>query len=533
MDWQAETIRHLQAGGDAVLAVVIAADGMARPLVDGQPFQDDSSPVAGAGGSMLARFAGRSLPTSIQATHEVPWPATVPVIKAGADGSSLAGLDRLAEYRLDVLLDLGPLEPARDTARFARYGTWRFVHGSGSSSWPVGTREIARGRPVITAELVAHHDGADPHRLREGWFQTAPESRGRTCDRVLLGSSRWPALVCREIRLTGQLPSGPGLPPSGRNPAPPTVRDAVAFGLATIGAIGRRLWHHGMRHDDWNIGVVDAPIATLRNESRPTEVHWAPVRRGHYAADPFGRWNGGELEVFYEDFLHARDAASIARRVWRRYGGWGAPGASLDVGSHLSYPFLIEHEGQRYILPESRSSGSLVLYREDGPGGDWVPHATLGVSGDVGDATAVRHDGRWWLFGVGSDRLNPATHLMVWYADQLEGPWTAHPLNPVVSDVRSARPGGPFFVQDGVLYRPAQDCSTGYGDRIAIKRVNVLTAERVDEEIVSWFGPQRDGPFPYGLHTLTEVGDVTLVDGKRRIWNASATLLRVRRRLLR
>jgi hypothetical protein len=521
--WQAETLRLLEEGGDAVLEVVATMNAL-----DGRA----TTTPAVRSRSLLDRVVGRSVPRSLQPASDIPWPDTMPVIEADpADNGASTIVEALAAHRLDVLLNFSSRLRWEDATQVAARGIWSFVHGSGSATWPIGTREISRRRPVIAARLIARRagDGA-PTNLREGWFQVAPESRSRTCDRVLLGSSRWPALACREIRLAGTLPARP-LDDTPRNAGDPMARDAAAFTVATVGAIARRLWHHGMRHDDWNIGVVDAPISSLVSRSQPPEVNWAPVQRGHYAADPYGRWNGDELEVFYEDFLHARDAASIARRIWRRDGGWGDPAGGLDVGTHLSYPFLIDHDGQRFMLPESRASGSLVLYREEAPGGPWVPHATLDVSGDVGDATIVRHEGHWWLFGVGPDRLNPATELMVWYADQLEGPWTPHPLNPVVVDVRSARPGGPFFTADGVLYRPAQDCSTGYGDRVAIKRINLLTPERVDEEVVSWLDPERDGPFPYGLHTLTGVGDVTLVDGKRRIWDTAATVLRIRRRL--
>ena len=97
-----------------------------------------------------------------------------------------------------------------------------------------------------------------------------------------------------------------------------------------------------------------------------------------------------------------------------------------------------------------------------------------------------------------------------------------HALNPVKMDVRSARPAGTPFIHKGVLYRPAQDCSNAYGGRIAINRVNRLTATEFDEETVKFIEPFIDGPFPDGIHTLSAVGDITLVDGKRErfIWQA-------------
>ena len=293
----------------------------------------------------------------------------------------------------------------------------------------------------------------------------------------------------------------------------------------------RRAWHHGLRHDDWNVGVVDAPVESFLAVDAVHDVAWAPVRKGHYAADPFGRWgDDGTLQVIYEEYSHATGQASIATRRWSREPGWGPSGTTLHVGNHLSYPFFLEHEGRYLLLPESRASGKLVLYASDDPAGPWEPHATLDVNGDIADATLLRHEGRWWMFAALPSRLNPSTELALWFSDRPEGPWREHPLNPVLVDVRSARPAGPFFVVDGQLYRPAQDCSTGYGDRLVIKRIAHLTTEQYAEEAVAVVRPDRHGPFPHGLHMLTSVGSVTLVDGKRRIWDTAALVRSVRGR---
>ena len=368
--------------------------------------------------------------------------------------------------------------------------------------------------------------------LREGTFASAPESYGLTCDRMMFGSAAWPALVCRGIRsgITALEPAQA----SPRTAAPPrralTIGPLLRFITNTTFARLRKYWHHGLRHDDWNIGIVDAPVATVLASRSIPAVQWAPGRVGHYAADPFGKWDGETIEVFFEDYSRALGSASIARRKWSRSSGWAAAEPVLDIGSHLSYPFVLEHEGHRMMLPESRASGRLALYRADG-GRAWREAADLSLGVDVADATMLRHDGRWWLFAARADRLNPATELFVWFADRPEGPWREHPLNPVVVDVRSARPAGPLFRVDGQLYRPAQDCSTGYGDRLAVKRVVTLTTERFEEEVVFFLDAERDGPYPAGLHTLTAVGDLTLVDGKRWARSWMSTVRAIRRRL--
>jgi len=451
---------------------------------------------------------------------------------------SAKDVQAIQAQNLDFLLCFGFPSLTGDIIDTARLGAWAFEHGDGRSDQVEhsGFEEIVDRQPVIRVALrrLSNRAGSG-HILREGWFRAAPESFARTRDRLFLGSAGWPALVCRAVRLGISDAAASSSAPAPASPASthrtPGLGTLLRFMAVTVRARLGRYWHHGLRHDHWNIGIIDAPVGALMGRRAISGVSWAPEKPGHYAADPFGRWESDGLRTLFEDYSHGMGAAVIARMMWTREYGWSKPEAELDIGSHLSYPFLFDHGGRQLMLPESRSSGELVLYESDGSPSGWRPLATMNLGVDVADATPLHHEGRWWLFAARGDRLNPATELLLWYADRPEGPWTQHPLNPVLVDVRSARPAGPCFIVDGLLYRPAQDCSTGYGDRLAIKRITVLSPEQFEEEVVSVLEPDPDGAYPFGLHTLTAVGDVTLVDGKRRVRDWKATIRGVRSRL--
>jgi hypothetical protein len=94
------------------------------------------------------------------------------------------------------------------------------------------------------------------------------------------------------------------------------------------------------------------------------------------------------------------------------------------------------------------------------------------------------------------------------------GPWRPHALNPIAVDVRGSRPAGTPFRADGILYRPAQDGTSGYGRAVAINRVDLLTPSDFRETTVRRIAALggRGG----GIHTLSAVGESTLVDGKIR-----------------
>jgi len=188
---------------------------------------------------------------------------------------------------------------------------------------------------------------------------------------------------------------------------------------------------------------------------------------------------------------------------------------AIERGVHLSYPFIIEDQGVVYCIPESRATGELHLYRARRLPHEWEHAATLLSDVDAIDPTVFRHDGRWWLMFVSKD---PRTHtelLKIYHAPALTGPWESHANNPVKADVHTTRPGGTPFECDGELYRPVQDCGETYGRRVLINRITKLTPVEFTEETVSAVEPPQGTPWNRGLHTLSALGDWTLIDAKR------------------
>ena len=80
------------------------------------------------------------------------------------------------------------------------------------------------------------------------------------------------------------------------------------------------------------------------------------------------------------------------------------------------------------------------------------------------DPTLLWHDGRYWLFVAATGRgMSPWDELHLFSAARLADVWEPHPQNPIVADVRRARPAGRIFSRGGELIRPGQDCSVEYG----------------------------------------------------------------------
>lgn len=272
------------------------------------------------------------------------------------------------------------------------------------------------------------------------------------------------------------------------------------------------------RHRQWGVGVAAVPIHRFLEPDLRPEVHWLHAQGGdEYLADPFGLVYDGRLTVLCERYRRATRRGAIATFDWPAAGDVPDAKAVLPLEGHASYPFLLEEGGKIYCIPETSQAGEVALYRADSFPDRWTKITTL-LGGFAGvDSTICRYEGRWWLFSM--DAKAPDRKLYVWYADRIEGPWTSHPKNPVLGSLASARPAGTPFLWHGNLYRPAQDCSKTYGGRVALNCVEELSPTAFHEYVVSFVEPDPNGPYPLGLHTLSSVGDVTLIDGFRNVFS--------------
>ena len=251
-------------------------------------------------------------------------------------------------------------------------------------------------------------------------------------------------------------------------------------------------------------------------------MRWFPrALRGEFLADPFGvRDADGKLYIFYEHFdYNSFNGRLVALATDADFSQWQSHDV-LPQEVHASYPFLLQHEGRLYCIPETQKAGQVKLYRCKRLPDEWELVATLLEGFPAVDPTIVRFNNRWWMFCVSGEQ-GMDHQLHIWHADDLLGRWMPHAKNPVKIDNTSARPGGTPFQHEGKLYRPAQDCSRTYGWRTKIMLVTKLTPNEFAEEQAAAISPRPDWPFAGGLHTISAVSDdVTLIDAKRYLFTA-------------
>lgn len=271
--------------------------------------------------------------------------------------------------------------------------------------------------------------------------------------------------------------------------------------------------------DIWRPGIVRATILEIVSSPNPQTlpVVWFPEQRDFsYLADPFGVWRDGYLHVFAEIYDYRSKRGAIRRLTFDRKLALIDSAPALVPDYHVSYPFIIEHGGEIYMLPEAHQSGKLTLYRAHNFPDQWQPVCDL-LAVPAIDPSVIFFDGLWWLFYAlpGADR-HAERALYVASAEKLTGPWHPHPMNPVRLDMTSSRPGGTPFVYDGRIVLPTQNCVYRYGESINLLRMTTLTPQTCSTEVIKSLSSENfSGSNSEGFHTFAACGEVTLIDSRR------------------
>jgi hypothetical protein len=234
-------------------------------------------------------------------------------------------------------------------------------------------------------------------------------------------------------------------------------------------------------------------------------------------ADPFVLERDGTYYIYVEEYPYATAKGHISVIEMDSEGNIGEPQRCLETDYHLSYPFLLEHDDELYMIPESVSNNSVELFRCTEFPHKWEYVQDIMSDVQLVDATLYFHDGLWWLFGCQSNgnRTSRWDECNLYFTkDFRDGNWQPHPANPISSDVRQARPAGAVFSHNGKLYRPAQNCSQHYGYGFSISEIQTMTPEKYQETLISRLEPKWDDQV-IGTHTYNRAGKLTVIDAIR------------------
>jgi len=361
---------------------------------------------------------------------------------------------------------------------------------------------------VAEATLNAQVWAVDPTRQKRLLFQGQLDLDHRSlCQSIALCAAKLPAMLRGALARLDQ-PGFMAVPVAPRAATPLPAHRLLGRLLQAIAK--RLLWR-----EQWQIEIYCKDDGADGQYTLSTYLKPPPSR---FWADPFLVNIKDRTWLLYEELPFSTDKGHItAVELDARGVPLSPPQVVLSEPWHLAYPFTFEDHGKLYMMPDASKSRELILYECGDTPLTWQRRFTLMSGVSLADCTIARHDGRLWMFGAhADDDASVDDTLYIYWADQLEGPWHPHSLNPVKIDAACSRPAGTMWTQDGMLHRVVQNCSSAYGGGTACMRVRVLNEHEFEEEAVpDWVGRDLKSSVPW--HTFNRHGNVLVTDRLRRV----------------
>ena len=533
--WVAEVVKSIQQSGVAdIAAVVINAAAPAGPnqYARRQIAAEQSGPSTFLWKLYLQldtawhkHFNDPFKPTDIDHIAQGASVVSVEPVRNGSeDRFPDAACAAIREQQLDVLVRLGFNELRGDILTAAKHGVWSYHHrdtdvydGGPSGFWEMYERNPLSG--VTLQILTGDHGGAGVIYRSYGATRSYESLlMNRHC--MYRKAVPFVARCLRQLHSTGMLAAEPPKPSSKRPlyGTPSKLTCAIFMARVIPKMIRTRIEDRlDIVRDHWFIAYKSGVHRRLAPNNCMGIITLSPPK-GTYWADPMVVKKEATNYVFLEEFDYRSRRGRIVVVGMDTAGVRREAQVAMEADHHLSYPFVFEWNGDHYMVPETSSVRAVKLFRAVEFPTRWTFVKELLSDVCAADPTLLEHENHWYLFASVSESGGSINdELFLFHADSPLGPWAPHPMNPIVSDVRRARPAGALFREGKILFRPAQNGAPSYGSAMSVAEVTKLTptdyAERVDYEIKpDWF------PGIHGTHTISFSEDLTVLDGKTVKW---------------
>jgi len=453
---------------------------------------------------------------------DIPSIGVRPLTAGNVDRFSEVDIDAIGLFKPDVLLRLGFGIPCGRILDIPRYGVWscHVAREDLCRDGSAGFWEVIEKSRVTESSLRVLKKNPDPGTvLYRSYASTDPLSVKRNRNYLYWKSASFIPRALEKLHAQGEsfwercrAAHGPALPScSDRFPRSPGNLRSLYCILLLLSRYLRYRFSQRFFFDQWfllfDLGKnLSTTPETFKKMIPPRDRFWA---------DPFIVSRNGSYHVFMEEYELLKRKGCLSVFDMDGNGLRSEPRKILETPYHLSYPFVFQHKGEFFLIPESMANRTIELYRcvEFPDNWEFVRNLMEGV--EAVDSTLFFDRRRWWMFTTLVENRGgpPWDELFLFYADDLfTNRWKPHPENPIVSDVRKARPAGRIFEHGGSLIRPAQDCSFRYGYAVVFNKILVLNEREYIEREMKTILPDRDRRV-LGVHTFNRNGCLTMMDG--------------------
>ena len=277
------------------------------------------------------------------------------------------------------------------------------------------------------------------------------------------------------------------------------------------------------REDTWNVGILynysQETFITSEFHKQIQNIFWIRSKNTRdFYADPMITEYFGEPLLFVEEWINCEKKGiisyiniidTIENKIHHP-----VTKHVLDFSTHLSFPFLFEYEDKLYMVPENYQSNSIKIYEAGNTPDNWEEAGILMENFPGIDTVIFEYKSVWWMFATKYDyakKRDDRQNLYIWHSHSPLHGWKEHPMSPIHYEEPIARNAGAPFVIQNKLYRPAQDCRSGYGKGVFLYEITKLTKEEFSEKVFKHIAPHPDQPDR--LHTLSCCNMISAIDG--------------------
>ena len=230
----------------------------------------------------------------------------------------------------------------------------------------------------------------------------------------------------------------------------------------------------------WYVGF----IKTANLEFDFTKVHSIPNPKDGFLADPFLIERGDLSYCFVEEYSYKKNKGKISTYLLSKDSAQPL-GTALEESFHLSFPYLIEHDQDLFMIPESASNKDIRLYKNISFPNEWVLEKILMKNVDAADTVVFYKNDMWFMLTniCSSSMSDHQSELHLFTSKELASDnWSPAANNPIIFDSLKARNGG-CFEYNGDHYRVNQvHAKSHYGKSLEINVISHIDPSTLIEK---------------------------------------------------
>ncbi len=236
----------------------------------------------------------------------------------------------------------------------------------------------------------------------------------------------------------------------------------------------------------WSIGIVRYDSTFTLKKDNLGKIYSSlniPLENSYFVADPSIIKRNDKYYLFFENGIITEDGwkGTIDCAVSEDLANWVYIGTVLNEEKTVAFPIIYEVNNKLYMTIDSSGLGNLVIYESEEFPDKWVRADTL-LSGEWSDPYILYENDSFFLFA--SKRYNYEAHLF--YSDNILGPYVEHSIRPMVENNKKyGRNAGKVFKYSNKLYRPVQDCTNMYGEKVRLMEILELSKSNYVEREIS------------------------------------------------